>query len=135
MTSQAAMVYTPAAKALYCSIVLLVTIKFVTALATPNIGLHTQPDTWISPHFFDRRADPSHDGGLPGPPPDVSSAAGGFAGACLGALRRLTHAPVVLSDTAARPLLGWASASAHRLMVHLFGLVTLPAIAAPRAWC
>jgi cytochrome b561 len=32
----------------------------------------------------------------------------------------------------AGPLLGWASASAHRLPVSLFGLVTLPALAAPR---
>lgn len=31
------------------------------------------------------------------------------------------------------PLLGWASASAHRLTVSLFGLVTLPSIAAPKA--
>ena len=31
------------------------------------------------------------------------------------------------------PFLGWASASAHRFSVTLFGLVPLPALAAPRA--
>jgi cytochrome b561 len=33
----------------------------------------------------------------------------------------------------AGPLLGWASASAHRLTVSPFGLITLPPIAAPKA--
>lgn len=31
------------------------------------------------------------------------------------------------------PFLGWASASAHRLAVSLFGINPLPAIAAPKA--
>ncbi len=31
------------------------------------------------------------------------------------------------------PFLGWASASAHDLPVNVFGLVTLPPIAAPKA--
>lgn len=31
------------------------------------------------------------------------------------------------------PFLGWASASAHRLPVNVFGIISLPSIAAPRA--
>jgi cytochrome b561 len=50
MTSRAA-AHTPIAKALHWTIVLLVTIQFVTALAMPDIGPHTQPDSWVSLHF------------------------------------------------------------------------------------
>jgi cytochrome b561 len=133
MTRQTGAAYTPTAKAFHWTIVLLVTIQFVTALAMPDIGPHTQPDTWISLHF----------------------SIGVLIAAVMAA--RLAHRlmyPVLLEASLAPawerfaallvhrlfylillagPLLGWASASAHRLTVSLFGLVTLPSIAAPKA--
>lgn len=133
MKSRSAAVYTPTAKALHWTIVLLVAIQFVTALAMPDIGPHTQPDTWISLHF----------------------SIGVLILAVMAA--RLVHRlmyPVLLEASQAPawervvallihrlfylillagPLLGWASASAHRLTVSLFGWITLPSIAAPKA--
>lgn len=133
MTSQAAKIYTPVAKALHWTIVLLVTIQFVTALAMPDIGPHTQPDTWISLHFsigvlilLVMAARLVHRLMYP-VPLEVSQAPTWERFAAL-----LTHRLFYLILLVG-PLLGWASASAHRLTVSLFGLVTLPAIAAPKA--
>lgn len=129
-TSQA---YSPVAKGLHWLIVMLVAGQFVTAYLLPHIRRDTPPSTVINLHFS------------------------------LGVLillvmavrlvHRLMH-PVVLeahdapawerllAKTAHRvfylilivgPVLGWASASSHGLPVSLFGLVTLPAVAAPGA--
>jgi cytochrome b561 len=133
MTSQAGTAYTPTAKALHWTIVLLVTIQFVTALAMPDIGPHTQPDNWISLHFsfgvlilavmavrlVHRLMYPV--------PLEASQAPAWERFAAL-----LTHRLFYLILLVG-PVLGWASASAHRLTVSVFGLVTLPAIAAPKA--
>jgi cytochrome b561 len=133
MTSRAAKAYTPTAKALHWSIVLLVTIQFVTALAMPDIGPHTQPDTWISLHFsigvlilavmatrLVHR--------LTYPVPLEASRAPAWERFVALLTHRLFYLILLVG-----PLLGWASASAHSLTVSLFGLVTLPAIAAPKA--
>lgn len=133
MTNQAATAYTPTAKALHWTIVVLVTIQFVTALAMPDIGPHTQPDSWISLHFsfgvlilvvmatrlVHRLMYPV--------PLEASQAPAWERFAAL-----LTHRLFYLILLVG-PFLGWASASAHRLTVSLFGMVTLPAIAAPKA--
>lgn len=133
MTGRAARAYTPTAKALHWTIVLLVTIQFVSALAMPDIGPHTQPDTWISLHFSIgvlilavMAARLVHRLNYPVP----LEASQALAWERFVAL--LTHRLFYLILLAG-PLLGWASASAHRLTVSLFGLVTLPAIAAPKA--
>jgi cytochrome b561 len=133
MTSQAAIAYTPTAKALHWAIVLLVTIQFVTALAMPDIGPHTQPDTWVGLHFsfgvlilavmavrLIHR--------LMYPVPLEASQAPAWERFAALSVHRLFYLILLVG-----PFLGWASASAHRLNVSLFGWVTLPPIAAPKA--
>lgn len=131
--TSAAPVYSPTAKLLHWLIVLLVAIQFVTAYLLPHIGRNTPPSTVINFHF-----------------------SFGIAILVVMAVRfvhRLGH-PVPLEARDARPVeqflaktihylfylillvgpvLGWASASAHKLPVTLFGIVTLPAIAQPGA--
>jgi cytochrome b561 len=125
--------YPATAKRLHWLIVLLVAIQFVTAYLLPHIGRDTPPSTVINLHF-----------------------SFGILILVVMAVRlvhRLRHpvpleagdaAPVerFLARTAHRlfylillvgPFLGWASASAHKLPVTLFGIVTLPAIAQPGA--
>jgi cytochrome b561 len=133
MTSHGAAVYTPTAKALHWTIVLLVTIQFVTALAMPDIGPHTQPDTWIGLHFsigvlilVVMAARLVHR--LMYPVPLEASQAPAWERVVALLVHRLFYL-ILLTG----PLLGWASASAHRLTVSLFGLITLPSIAAPKA--
>ena len=133
MKSRTAAVYTPTARALHWIIVLLVAIQFVTALAMPDIGPHTQPDSWIGLHFsigvlilavmavrLVHR--------LMYPVPLEASQAPVWERAVALLIHRLFYLILL-----AGPLLGWASASAHRLTVSLFGLITLPSIAAPKA--
>jgi cytochrome b561 len=129
--TRATTVYTPAAKALHWTTVLLVATQFVTALAMPDIGPHTEPDSWISLHFsigililcamgarlVHRLMYPL----------EASQAPAWERFAAL-----LTHRLFYLILLVG-PFLGWASASAHRLTVGLFGLVALPPIAAPKA--
>ena len=133
MSDRAAIAYTPTAKALHWTIVLLVTIQFVTALAMPDIGPHTQPDSWISLHFSFgvlilavMAARLIHR--LMYPVPLEASQAPAWERFAALFAHRLFYLILLVG-----PLLGWASASAHRLTVSLFGLVTLPAIAAPKA--
>ncbi|MFS2215012.1 cytochrome b [Telluria sp. Tellsp104] len=133
MTSQATRAYTPTAKVLHWTIVLLVTIQFVTALAMPDIGPHTQPDTWISLHFSIgvlilaiMAARLVHR--LMYPVPLEASQAPAWERFVALLTHRLFYLILLVG-----PLLGWASASAHRLTVSLFGLITLPSIAAPKA--
>lgn len=133
MTNQAARAYTPTAKALHWTIVLLVTLQFVTALSMPEIGPHTQPDTWISLHFSIgvlilavMAARLVHR--MMYPVPLEASQAPAWERFVALLTHRLFYLILLVG-----PLLGWASASAHRLTVSLFGLITLPAIAAPKA--
>lgn len=133
MTSHGPAVYTPTAKALHWTIVLLVTIQFVTALAMPDIGPHTQPDTWIGLHFSIgvlilavMAARLVHR--LMYPVPLEASQAPAWERVVALVVHRLFYLILLVG-----PLLGWASASAHRLTVSLFGLITLPSIAAPKA--
>jgi cytochrome b561 len=125
--------YNPTARALHWLIVLLVVIQFITAFAMPDIGPHATPTTLIDLHFsfgllilivmairlLHRLAHP-----VP------LEAAGTPAWENLAALaaHRLFYLILLVG-----PFLGWASASAHRLPVSLFGLLRLPDIAAPRA--
>lgn len=133
MTSHATMAYTRAAKALHWTIVLLVAVQFVTALAMPDIGPHTQPDTWIGLHFSIgvlilavMAARLVHR--LLYPVPLEASQAPAWERSVALLTHRLFYLILLVG-----PLLGWASASAHRLTVSLFGLITLPSIAAPKA--
>lgn len=125
--------YGATAKALHWLIVLLVLPQFVVAVLMPDIGPRTQPGTLINLHLsvgvlivavtavrlVNRLLDPV--------PLDERDALAWERPAA-----RATHLAFYLLLLAG-PLLGWASASAHRLPVTLFGLVPLPALAAPRA--
>jgi cytochrome b561 len=125
--------YSPVAKGLHWIIVLLLTVQFTTAFLLPHIGRNTPPSDVISLHFsigvlillvmatrfIHRLTHPvaleAHDA-----PPWERIVA------------RTTHRVIYLILLAG-PLLGWASASAHSLQVSLFGIVPLPALAAPGA--
>lgn len=125
--------YSPAAKGLHWTIVLLLTVQFTSAFVLPHIGRNTQPSDVIDLHFsvgvlilivmaarfVHRLVHPVplevHDA-----PPWERLAA------------KATH-QVFYLILLVGPFLGWASASAHRLPVSLFGLVPLPALAAPGA--
>jgi len=125
--------YSPVAKGLHWLIVLLLIIQFVTAFLLPHIGRNTPMSAVIGLHFsfgvlvfivmairFVHRlmhpvALEAHD--VP---------------AWERFLARTTHRVFYLILLVG-PLLGWASASAHRLPVTPFGIATLPAIAAPGA--
>jgi cytochrome b561 len=125
--------YSAAAKGFHWLIVLLLAIQFVTAYLLPHIGRNTSPGTVINLHFsfgvlillvmaarfIHRLAYPvaleAHD-----------------APAWERFLAKTTHRVFYLILLVS-PMLGWASASAHRLPVSLFWIVPLPAIAAPGA--
>jgi cytochrome b561 len=125
--------YSATAKALHWLAALLVLSQLVTAALMPYIGPKTQAGTVINLHLslgvvtvvltamrlVNRLLDPvpldSHDA---------------RAWELLAA--QATHRTLYLLLLAG-PFLGWASASAHRFPVTLFGLVTLPPLAAPRA--
>lgn len=129
----ATLTYSATAKRLHWLIVLLVAIQFVTAYLLPHIGRNTPPSTVINLHF--------------------SFGILILVVMAVRFLHRLRH-PVPLEAKDSRPVeqflaktihhlfyvilligpvLGWASASAHKLPVILFGIVTLPAIAQPGA--
>lgn len=125
--------YGPAARSLHWLVALAVLAQFAVAVAMPEIGRKTVASPLIDLHF-----------------------SLGTVISLLMAIRliqRLRH-PVALASTdspawenavarathlafyvllLAGPVLGWASASAHSLKVNVFGLVTLPDIAAPKA--
>lgn len=125
--------YSNLAKGLHWLIVLLVAIQFVTAFLLPHIGRNTPMSTVISLHFsfgvlilivmavrFVHRL----------MVPVALEARD--APAWERFLAKTTHRVFYLILLVG-PLLGWASASAHRLPVTPFGIATLPAIAAPGA--
>ncbi|MFP5407214.1 MAG: cytochrome b [Gammaproteobacteria bacterium] len=125
--------YSPAAKLLHWLIALLVLIQFVVAILMPDIGPDTVPGTLIDLHF--------------------SIGVLILVVMAIRFVHRLLHrVPLDLPDSPAwerwaayathrafyfillvGPFLGWASASAHKLPVNVFGLFTLPDIAPPRA--
>lgn len=125
--------YSAAAKSLHWLIAFAVISQFVVAVLMPDIGRRTQPGPLIDLHlslgvlilgltvlrFLNRLVDPvpldARDG------PEWESAAA-----------RTLHLAFYFILLVS-PFLGWASASAHRLPVSVFGLFTLPALAAPRA--
>jgi cytochrome b561 len=125
--------YSATAKWLHWTIVALVAIQFVTAYLLPHIGRDTRPSTVINLHFsfgililvvmavrFVHR--------LRHPVPLEA----GDAPPAERLLARTAHRLFYLILLVG-PFLGWASASAHRLPVTLFGIVPLPALAPPGA--
>ena len=125
--------YSPVAKWLHWLVVLLVLTQFLTAILMPEIGPDTVPATLISLHFsfgvlilvvmairfIYRRLYPVPLD-MPGSPAWERRAA------------RATHLAFYFVLLVG-PFLGWASASAHKLAVNVFGIISLPAIAAPKA--
>lgn len=125
--------YRPVAKCLHWLIAVLVLAQFVVAFLMPGIGRNTVPGTLINLHFslgvlilvmmairfvYRQRYPVSLD--VPG----------------LHAWERWTAYATHLAFyfiLLVGPFLGWASASAHKLPVSVFGIVPLPDIAAPKA--
>lgn len=125
--------YSPTAKGLHWLIVLLLTVQFTTAFLLPHIGRNTPPSDTIDLHFslgvlimlamaVRLIVRLRHPVAL-----DAKDAAPAER-----LLARLTHWLFYLILIIS-PLMGWASASAHRLPVSLFGLIPLPPLAAPGA--
>lgn len=125
--------YGSTAKWLHWSIVLLVLVQFGIALLMPDIGPHTVAGSLINLHFsfgvlilvlmavrFGNRLLHPVPLDLPGSPAWERPVAH---------MTQLAFYFILLVG----PFLGWASASAHKLSVDVFGIITLPAIAAPRA--
>ena len=125
--------YGSTAKWLHWLIVILVLVQFWIALLMPDIGPHTVADRWINLHFsfgvlilvlmavrFGNRLLHPVPLDMPGSPAWERRAA---------YMTQIAFYLILLVG----PFLGWASASAHKLSVDVFGIMTLPAIAAPRA--
>ena len=125
--------YSSATKWLHWLILLLVLAQFGIAILMPDIGPKTLAGTLINLHFSlgililivmiirlcNRLLHPvSLD--MPGSPAWERWIAV--------ATHRLFYLVLIVG-----PFLGWASASAHRLRVNVFGIISLPGIAAPRA--
>jgi cytochrome b561 len=121
--------YSGTAKSLHWLIVLLVTMQFVTAFLLPHIGRNTPANDVINLHFslgvvimlvmtvrlLHRLMHPVALEARDAPPLERL-------------LARIVHYVFYLILIVG-PVLGWASASAHRLAVTLFGIVTLPPLA------
>jgi len=125
--------YSPAAKWLHWLVVLLVLTQFVVSILMPEIGPGTVPGTLIDLH--------------------LSFGVLILILMVIRVIHRLLHpVPLDMPDSPAwerwsahathvalyaillvGPFLGWASASAHKLPVTLFGIVPLPDIAEPKA--
>lgn len=125
--------YSAVAKSLHWLIALLVLTQFVIAFLMPDIGPHTVPGTLINLHLsfgvlilvlmalrFIYRLLHAVPLDMPASPPWE---------------RWIAHAThlIFYFILLVGPFLGWASASAHKLPVSVFGMLPLPAIAAPRA--
>jgi cytochrome b561 len=131
-TRMRAQAYGGTAKLLHWLIAALLAVQFVTAAVMPHISSKTTPTTSIDLHFsfglvilavmalrfVQRMANP------------VAIQANDAAWERT--LARVTHG-AFYAFVLVGPFLGWASASSRRLPVTLFGLVTLPDLAAPRA--
>lgn len=125
--------YSSTAKVMHWLIMVLVLAQFVIAVLMPDIGPRTVPGTLVNLHLsmgvlillltlvrlLNRELDPV--------PLDA-----GDSPAWEGLAARAVHLAFYFVLVVA-PFLGWASASAHRLSVTLFGIATLPALAEPGA--
>lgn len=125
--------YRPVAKCLHWLIAVLVLAQFVVAFLMPHIGRNTVPGTLINLHFslgvcilvvmairFSYRQRYPVSLVVPGLHAWERWAA------------RATHLAFYFILLVG-PFLGWASASAHKLPVNVFGIISLPDIAAPKA--
>jgi cytochrome b561 len=125
--------YGGVAKSLHWLIVALVIAQFVVSWSMPEIGRNTRPGTLINLHFslgavillvmtirFVHR--------LYAPVALSTVDSSGWERWMAVALHRVFYFVLILG-----PFLGWASASAHGLPATVFGLFTLPDIAAPKA--
>ena len=125
--------YTPTAKALHWLIAALVLTQFVISFLMPDIGRNTLPGPLINLHLsfgivilvamasrmLNRMQNPV--------PLDMHDSPAWERRAA--AAMHVAFYLILLIG----PFLGWASASSHRLPVDVFGLITLPELAAPRA--
>ena len=125
--------YGPTAKSLHWLIAALVGAQFIVSWLMPSIGRNTVPGTLVNLHFslgvlilVVMAARFMHRLLEPVPLSMPESPAWERRGA--EALHRLFYLLLLVG-----PFLGWASASAHDRPVTVFGLFTLPAIAAPKA--
>jgi cytochrome b561 len=125
--------YSPAAKGFHWLVVLLLAAQFATAYLLPHIGRNTPPNTVINLHFslgvlimLVMAARFAHR--LAHPVTLEAHDAKPWERFLAKTTHRLIYAILLVA-----PMLGWASASAHKLPVSFFGIVTLPAIAAPGA--
>ncbi|HEV8501108.1 MAG TPA: cytochrome b [Casimicrobiaceae bacterium] len=125
--------YDATAKTLHWLMALLVLAQFVVAWLMPGIGRNTPPSALINLHFslgvtilaliavrFAYRISHPVPLAMPGSPPWEPQ------------LARASHIAFYVLLLVGPPL-GWASASAHGLSVTVFGIFTLPDIAAPKA--
>ena len=125
--------YGSVAKSLHWLIVALLLMQFVVSWLMPEIGRNTRPSTLINLHFslgvlilvlmlvrFFHRLSETVRVTMPDSPAWERWTAE--------TLHRLFYCLLLVG-----PFLGWASASAHELPVTVFGLFTLPDIAAPHA--
>lgn len=133
MTTSPVQAYNPIAKSLHWLIVLLVLIQFFTAFLMPDIGPNVVPGALIDLHFsfglvilvvmairlIHRLLHPVPLEASEAPPWECWIA-------------RTTHR-IFYFILLIGPFLGWASASAHKLPVSVFGVFPLPDLAAPRA--
>ena len=123
--------YSAAAKGFHWLVALLLAVQFMTAFLLPHIGRNTPSSTIITLHFsfgilvmlvmairFAHR--------LKHPMALEASGATPWDRLFAVTVHRLFY--VILLGF---PVLGWASASAHKLPVSLFGIVALPAIVQP----
>jgi cytochrome b561 len=124
--------YGAAARALHWLIAGLVVAQFVVAWLMPHIGRNTRPGPLINLHFSlgiligaVMAARWLHR--LSRPVPLIATDSPAWERRIAQATHRLIYA-VLLTV----PFLGWAAASAHDLPVTFFGLLELPAIAAPK---
>src|SRR4051794_9161171 len=131
--STAAGAYTASARVLHWLLALLLLIQFLVSILMPDVGPKTVPGTLLNLHFaigvtilalmairFAHRL------GCPVPLEGPTSPAWERWTA------HATHLAFYLILLIG-PFLGWASASAHNLRTSVFGLFSLPDIAAPRA--
>ncbi|TAL99823.1 MAG: cytochrome b [Pusillimonas sp.] len=125
--------YRSLAKWLHWLVVLLVLTQFVIAILMPDIGPHTVSGTLIDLHFsfgvlvfIVMAIRLVHRQFYPVPLDMPSSPA--WERLAAQAVQFVFYFILLVG-----PFLGWASASAHKLHVNVFGVIPLPDIAAPRA--
>jgi len=125
--------YGRTAKTMHWVVAALVAGQFVISYLMPHVGAKTTPGTLLNLHFSfgvvilvamairlaQRLLHPV--------PLDMPNSPGWE--------RRAAHAThlIIYAILLAGPILGWASASAHKLPVSIFGIVALPDIAEPKA--